>query len=77
MHLTPRTLIRRLNEEQQSYKSILRDLRREYARALLANAALTVAEAGEILGYREPANFGRAFRAWYGTSPSAWRRSGQ
>jgi AraC-like DNA-binding protein len=74
MHLTPRTLIRRLQAEDQSYKEILRDLRREYARSLLRSARLSVAEVGECLGYREPANFGRAFKNWYGTSPAAWRR---
>lgn len=74
MHLTPRTLIRRLQAENQSYKEILRDLRREYARSLLRSARLSVAEVGECLGYREPANFGRAFKNWYGTSPAAWRR---
>jgi len=74
MHLTPRTLIRRLQAEDQSYKEILRDLRREYARSLLRSARLSVAEVGELLGYREPANFGRAFKSWYGTSPAAWRK---
>lgn len=74
MHMTSRTLIRRLQAEDQTYKDILRNLRRDYARSLLGNARLSVAEVGECLGYREPANFGRAFRSWFGTSPAAWRR---
>jgi AraC-like DNA-binding protein len=76
MHLSPRTLTRRLQVEGQSYNDILRDVRREYARSLLRDARLSVAEVGEYLGFHEPANFARAFRSWFGTSPAAWRRSG-
>ena len=76
LHMTPRTLIRRLQREDTSFKEMLEGLRREHAAALLRNASLTAANVGEILGYRESANFGRAFRRWYGQSPSAWRRSG-
>ena len=75
MHTTPRTLIRRLRNEDATYRDILEDLRREYAGQLLQDARLTVADVGEVLGYREPANFGRAFRRWYGASPAAWRRA--
>lgn len=74
MHLTTRTLIRRLKREGSAYKDVLEELRKEYAQALLANARLTVADVGELLGYREPANFGRAFRRWFNSSPAAWRR---
>ncbi|HET6565722.1 MAG TPA: AraC family transcriptional regulator ligand-binding domain-containing protein [Xanthomonadales bacterium] len=52
LHMTSRTLIRHLNAENQSYKILLRNLRRDYARSLLGNARLTVAEVGEVWGYR-------------------------
>lgn len=74
MHLTPRTLIRKLQREETAYKEILQNLRQEYAQRLLQDARLTVADVAELLGYREAANFGRAFRRWFGTSPAAWRR---
>jgi AraC-like DNA-binding protein len=76
IHLTTRTLIRRLKAQNTSYKEILQELRRHYASTLLGDARLTVADVGETIGYREPANFGRAFRRWYGVSPAAWRRQG-
>lgn len=75
LHTTPRTLIRRLQREDTSYKQILETLRCEYAERLLCDARLTAANVGAILGYGEAANFGRAFRRWYGQSPAAWRRS--
>ena len=74
MHLTTRTLIRRLKKEGSAYKEILEELRRDYAQTLLGNARLTVADISVLLGYREPANFGRAFRRWFGSSPAHWRR---
>ena len=74
MHVTVRTLIRRLRQEDSTYKDIVDGLRREYADQLLRDARLTVADVAAIIGYREPANFGRAFRRWHGCSPAAWRR---
>jgi AraC-like DNA-binding protein len=74
MHLTPRTLIRKLQREQTAYKNVLESLRREHAERLLQDARLKVADVAEILGYREAANFTRAFKRWYGKSPSTWRR---
>jgi AraC-like DNA-binding protein len=74
MHLTSRTLIRKLQRENASYKNILESLRRDYAESLLQEARMKVADVAEILGYREAANFSRAFRRWYGLSPATWRR---
>jgi AraC-like DNA-binding protein len=74
MHLTSRTLIRKLQREQTTYKEVLEDLRKDYAGRLLRDARLNVADVAEILGYREAANFSRAFRRWHGTTPAAWRR---
>ncbi len=74
MHLTSRTLIRKLQRENTTYKEVLEGLRREYAERLLQDARLKVADVSEILGYREAANFSRAFRRWYGLSPAVWRR---
>jgi AraC-like DNA-binding protein len=74
MHLTSRTLIRRLKRAGNSYKQLLEEARRDSAEALLQQAGLTVADVGELLGYRDPANFGRAFRKWTGMTPAAWRR---
>ena len=74
MNVTSRTLIRRLRAEGASYQGIVESLRQEYARRLLTDARLTVADVSLRLGYTEPANFGRAFRRWYGVSPAAWRK---
>lgn len=74
MHLTSRTLIRKLQREHTAYKDVLENLRKDYAERLLQDARLKVADVAEILGYREAANFSRAFSRWHGVSPAAWRR---
>ena len=74
MHLTSRTLIRKLQRENTAYRDELENLRRGYAERLLQDARLKIADVAELLGYREAANFSRAFRGWYGASPASWRR---
>ncbi len=74
LHMTSRTLIRRLLSEGSSYKEILQDIRQTRAEALLRDARYPVNDVAELLGYREPANFTRAFKRWTGLSPAVWRR---
>ena len=74
MHLTPRTLTRKLKARNSGYKEILTDIRRAKAQAWLRTTHLSVSEIAYLLGYQEPANFTRAFRSWNNCSPSAWRK---
>ncbi len=74
LHTTPRTLIRRLKRQHTTYRSLLEDAQLNCADALLQQAALSVADVSDRLGYSDPANFGRAFRKLTGVSPAAWRR---
>lgn len=73
LHVTTRTLIRRLKREGTSYRRLLDQVRRELAQEALAEGALPVKEIAYRLGYRDPSNFGRAFRTWTGHSPGAYR----
>jgi AraC-like DNA-binding protein len=75
LHLTERTLIRKLNKSHTSYKQILEEERKLYADKLLKDASYTVFSIAEILGYNESANFCRAFKKWYGQSPAHYRRN--
>ncbi len=74
LHVTPRTLIRRLKQQDTSYRALLEAEQLDCADALLKQAALSVADVADKLGYSDPANFGRAFRNLTGVSPAAWRR---
>lgn len=73
LHLTSRTLHRRLVQEGTSYRTVLEDVRRTLALEHLQAGQLTVAEIAGALGYTDLANFRRAFRRWEGAPPSARR----
>ncbi len=74
--LSHRTLMRRLEQEGCSYSAILDDARKQAALLQLADSGHTIAEVAKRLGYQDPSNLGRAFRAWFGMSPSEFRRRG-
>ncbi len=75
LHLSERTLIRKLKQLDQSFRSILESERKQYADKLLRDGKYTVFDIADILGYTESASFCRAFKAWFGQSPSAYRRN--
>ncbi|WP_255374888.1 MULTISPECIES: AraC family transcriptional regulator [unclassified Oleiphilus] len=75
LHYSERTLIRKLQQLETSYKEILEAERRSFADKLLRDARYTIFEIADILGYKESASFCRAFKNWFGQSPSAYRRS--
>ncbi|MCX9155610.1 AraC family transcriptional regulator [Niveibacterium sp. 24ML] len=74
LHLSPRTLARRLEAEASSFRAIREALRRDLALARLGQTDVPVATLAAELGYAEPSAFFRAFVGWTGQSPSAWRR---
>lgn len=73
-YMTERTLIRKLKEHNTSYQSIVDKQRLAYAKQLLGDARYSVFHVSELLGYREPANFCRAFKRWTSLTPSEFRR---
>jgi AraC-like DNA-binding protein len=73
LHLTPRTLHRRLLEEGTSYRALLEEVRATLAREHLRSSRLSIEAIAFTLGYTDLANFRRAFKRWTGVSPSAYR----
>ncbi|MBZ0234529.1 MAG: AraC family transcriptional regulator [Deltaproteobacteria bacterium] len=74
LHVSTRTLKRKLAALGTSYSQILHETRRQRALLLLEDRALPLAEIAGRLGYTELPNFTRAFRKWTGTTPAAYRR---
>src|SRR5262245_60218837 len=68
-----RTLTRRLSEEHTSFRQLLDDVRGDFARALLQDRSLSIADIAFFLQYSEPAAFHRSFRRWTGQTPRAFR----
>jgi AraC-like DNA-binding protein len=68
-----RTLNRRLREHGVTLRQLIEDVRRQLARQLLRDTDLSVLAIAETLGYADASAFTRAFRRWFGTTPSGWR----
>ncbi len=75
LDIHPRTLRRRLAEEDTSFRALLNEARSTVAADLLRNVGLTVEEVSTRLGYTEVSTFSHAFKRWYGVAPSAYSRS--
>lgn len=74
LHMTPRTLMRRLDREGTSFQTIKDGVRRDIAIRDLTHGDKTIEEIADETGFASAANFHRAFRHWTGTTPGAYRR---
>lgn len=75
LHISSRTLQRRLKETGSSYQRVLDEARHQMARYYLSNSVLELAEAAYLLGYEDANSFARAFRNWEGMPPTHWREA--
>lgn len=73
LHMSTRTLRRKLTDLDTSYQEILDELRKELAVNYLQNSALSILEIAHMLQFSDSSNFSSAFRKWTGKSPSDYR----
>lgn len=73
LHVSVRSLRRRLTEESSSFRQLLEEVRFELAKEYLLDTNLPLAEIADLLGYTEAGNFSHAFRRWSGQSPRSFR----
>ncbi|HHJ15622.1 MAG TPA: AraC family transcriptional regulator [Gammaproteobacteria bacterium] len=73
LHVSLRSLQRRLREEETSFKNLMEDTRKTLAMQYLRESHRSIGEVTYLLGFSEPSNFTRAFRRWTGKSPAAFR----
>ena len=73
LHISSRTLQRRLQDDGASFQRVLEEARHQLARHYLNNSVLELNEAAYLLGYEDGNSFVRAFRTWEGVPPSRWR----
>jgi AraC-like DNA-binding protein len=73
LHMSGRTLKRKLQQHGVSFQSLLDETRKRDAMALLQNSALSIEEVAARIGYTDRANFTRAFRKWTGFPPTECR----
>jgi len=75
LHVSMRSLQRRLNNENTNFKELLEGTRHELALQYIQEQHRTIGEITYLLGFSEPSNFSRAFRRWTGMSPAEYRES--
>jgi AraC-like DNA-binding protein len=73
LHISSRTLQRRLQDAGYSFQQVLEDARHQLARHYLNNSLLELNETAYLLGYEDSSSFVRAFRTWEGVPPAHWR----
>ncbi|MGB8884375.1 MAG: AraC family transcriptional regulator, partial [Azonexus sp.] len=74
LHLSPRTIHRRLQEEGSSFRSIKDALRRDLALTKLTKRNEAIAQVAADLGYADTSAFYRAFVEWTGMAPTHYRQ---
>ena len=73
LHMSRRTLQRKLAEAKLSYQKLVDDTRRELAQSFLQDPQMSVSEVTFLLGFSGQSAFTRAFKRWTGVSPTAYR----
>jgi len=73
LHLSSRSLQRRLADEGTRYQDVLDELRRELAMSYLLEARQSISEITYLLGFSDTSSFTHAFRRWTGVAPSRWK----
>ncbi|MDB4967136.1 MAG: Transcriptional regulator, AraC family [Myxococcales bacterium] len=77
LHMSARTLQRRLGETGAQFSEVLDAVRADEARRALVEGELPLAEIGWRLGFADLATFSRAFKRWTGKPPGTFRRDGR
>jgi AraC-like DNA-binding protein len=73
--LSVRTLHRQLREEGTCLQALKDEVRQDQACEWLQRSEQPIKQIAEKVGFRNEKSFIRAFKAWTGQSPAAWRRA--
>ncbi len=74
LHLSTRTLQRKLSELGLHYQQVLDHIRAESAEQLLRDPSIPLTQIAFMLGYSDQSTFQAAYRRWRGVSPGKSRR---
>ncbi len=74
LYMNPRTLQRRLQKENTTFKTQVNSVRQELADRYIRDSSKGLAEVSYLLGFSEMSSFSRAFKRWTGETPSHYRQ---
>jgi AraC-like DNA-binding protein len=75
LHMSVRTLHRKLTQANNSFRTIVVETRRKLANHYIMDMSLTLTEISLLLGFSEQSSFSRAFKTWTGSTPSELRQT--
>ncbi len=75
LHMSERTLARRLRERGLSFRGLLDGVRKELGLGYMEEVRHAVTDVAYLLGFSDQSNFARSFRRWTGFTPSQYRAS--
>jgi AraC-like DNA-binding protein len=74
LHMSTRTLQRRLAEAGTTFRDVLDGVRSGLAESYLTDTTVSIPEVAFLLGFSDQSSFHRAFHRWTGWAPGRWRR---
>jgi len=73
LNMSQHTLQRRLREHGETFRSLLAQVRMDLAERYVRGRDLSMTEIAFLLGYNDTSAFSRAFKGWFGLSPTQTR----
>jgi AraC-like DNA-binding protein len=75
LHMSPRTLQRKLAETKLTYQQLVDETRKDLALRYIDDAKRSISDITFSLGFSQPSVFTRAFKRWTGVTPTDYRAS--
>ena len=75
LHMSTRTLHRKLRSSNRSYRSVVVETRQQLASHYIKDMTLTLTEISLLLGFSEASSFTRAFKNWTDSTPTQMRQT--
>jgi len=73
LSMSKRTLHRKLRDHGETFRSLLAQVRMDLAERYISEPNFSITEIAFLLGYNDTSAFSRAFRSWFGMSPTQAR----
>ena len=73
LNMSKRTLHRKLRDQGTTFRSLLTQVRKDLARFYIQNLDYSITEIAFLLGYADISAFSRAFKSWFGQTPTELR----
>ena len=73
LHMSQRSLQRKLSAENTTFRELVEVVRQELAESYLADGSTTLMEISYLLGFSAQSAFSRAFKRWTGLTPREFR----